>query len=138
MATNEPGCNGDISCNAGYQAGIHAYNDAFNAGAGSTATPWWLDVETTTEQEKFAHATACLMKRPNVEPDVATFIAWCADDVATFDEKKAMGMLKQLGLDRTRALNHFLGMQQSPAPGVVPRAHDLAATLPRPPLRINE
>jgi len=44
-ATNEPGCNGDASCNAGYQAGIHAYNDAFNAGAGSTATPWWLDVE---------------------------------------------------------------------------------------------
>ena len=45
-ATNEPGCNGDTSCNAGYQAGIFAYNDAFNAGAGSPATPWWLDVET--------------------------------------------------------------------------------------------
>ena len=44
-ATNEPGCNGDTSCNAGYQAGIHAYTDAFNAGAGSPATPWWLDVE---------------------------------------------------------------------------------------------
>jgi hypothetical protein len=42
--TNEPGCN-DTSCNAGYQAGIHAYTDAVNAGAGSTATPWWLDVE---------------------------------------------------------------------------------------------
>ena len=34
-ATNEPGCNGDTSCNAGYQAGVHAYTDAFNAGAGS-------------------------------------------------------------------------------------------------------
>ena len=44
-ATNEPGCNGDTSCNAGYQAGIHAYTDAYNAGAGSSATPWWLDVE---------------------------------------------------------------------------------------------
>jgi hypothetical protein len=45
-ATNEPGCNGDTSCNAGYQAGIYAYNDAYNAGAGAPATPWWLDVET--------------------------------------------------------------------------------------------
>ena len=41
---------GDTSCNAGYQAGIYAYNDAFNAGAGSTATPWWLDVETRDRQ----------------------------------------------------------------------------------------
>jgi hypothetical protein len=47
-ATNEPGCNSDVSCNAGYQAGIHAYTAAFNAGAGSTATPWWLDVETNS------------------------------------------------------------------------------------------
>jgi hypothetical protein len=45
-ATNEPGCNGDTSCNAGYQAGISAYTDAQNAGAGSTTIPWWLDVET--------------------------------------------------------------------------------------------
>ena len=43
---NEPGCNGDTSCNAGYQAGIYAYNVAFQAGAGSPNTPWWLDVET--------------------------------------------------------------------------------------------
>ena len=43
--TPEPECNGDTSCNAGYQAGVYAYNDAFNAGAGSPATPWWLDVE---------------------------------------------------------------------------------------------
>jgi hypothetical protein len=44
--TNEPGCNGDTSCNAGYQAGLAAYNDAQTAGAGSTTIPWWLDVET--------------------------------------------------------------------------------------------
>jgi hypothetical protein len=45
-ATNEPGCNGDTSCNAGYQAGTYAFNDAATAGAGSTSIPWWLDVET--------------------------------------------------------------------------------------------
>ncbi len=39
-------CEGDTSCNAGYQAAIYAYNDASGQGAGSTATPWWLDVET--------------------------------------------------------------------------------------------
>ena len=27
-STSEPGCNGDTSCNAGYQAGVSAYNDA--------------------------------------------------------------------------------------------------------------
>ena len=43
--TNEPGCNGDQACNAGYQAGIHAYNDAASAGV-DAAVPWWLDVET--------------------------------------------------------------------------------------------
>ena len=44
-AANEPGCNGDQACNAGYQAGIHAYNDAVSAGV-DAAVPWWLDVET--------------------------------------------------------------------------------------------
>jgi hypothetical protein len=44
--TSEPGCNGDTSCNAGYQAGLSAFNDAQTAGAGSTSIPWWLDVET--------------------------------------------------------------------------------------------
>jgi hypothetical protein len=44
--TNEPGCNGDTSCNAGYEAARFAYTDAQNAGAGSTSIPWWLDVET--------------------------------------------------------------------------------------------
>jgi hypothetical protein len=43
--TPEPGCGTDTSCDAGYQAGIYAYTVAFNAGAGSTNTPWWLDVE---------------------------------------------------------------------------------------------
>ena len=31
-ATNEPGCNGDQACNAGYQAGLDAYQMAVNAG----------------------------------------------------------------------------------------------------------
>jgi hypothetical protein len=43
--TSEPGCNGDQACNAGYQAGIHAYTDAVSAGV-DAAVPWWLDVET--------------------------------------------------------------------------------------------
>ncbi len=47
-STSEPGCNGDTSCNAGYQAGVSAYADAQNAGAGSTTIPWWLDVETAS------------------------------------------------------------------------------------------
>jgi hypothetical protein len=43
-ATNEPGCNGDQSCNAGYEAGIHAYQDAVNSNV-NAQVPWWLDVE---------------------------------------------------------------------------------------------
>ncbi len=43
-STNEPGCNGDQACNAGYQAGDHAYQDAVNAGL-NAGVPWWLDVE---------------------------------------------------------------------------------------------
>ena len=42
--TNEPSCNGDQACNAGYQAGINAYQDALNVGV-DAAVPWWLDVE---------------------------------------------------------------------------------------------
>ena len=42
---DQPGCNGDTSCNAGFLAGVHAYNAANAAGAGSTSIPWWLDVE---------------------------------------------------------------------------------------------
>ena len=45
-ATNQPGCNGDTSCNAGYQAALYAYGDAVADGGGSTTIPWWLDVET--------------------------------------------------------------------------------------------
>jgi hypothetical protein len=43
--TNMPGCNSDVSCNAGYQAAQAAYTFAAGKGAGATATPWWLDVE---------------------------------------------------------------------------------------------
>ncbi len=61
-STAEPGClvNGtyDQACNAGYQAGIHAFNDAQSAGA-NTSVSWWLDVEvgfwsgSTTENALF-------------------------------------------------------------------------------------
>ncbi len=43
--TTAPGCNGDTSCNAGYQAGINAFQYASGQGV-DTAVPWWLDVET--------------------------------------------------------------------------------------------
>jgi hypothetical protein len=43
-ATSEPGCNGDQACNAGYLAGINAFNDAVAAGV-DTHVGWWLDVE---------------------------------------------------------------------------------------------
>ena len=36
-ATNEPGCNNDQACNAGYQAGIQAFNDA----ASPASTPMY-------------------------------------------------------------------------------------------------
>jgi hypothetical protein len=42
--TNEPSCNGDQACNAGYQVAMDAYQKAVNAGV-NTAVPWWLDVE---------------------------------------------------------------------------------------------
>ena len=44
-ATAAPGCTDPAgACNAGYWAGIHAYNDAVAAGVNATV-PWWLDVE---------------------------------------------------------------------------------------------
>jgi hypothetical protein len=44
-STAEPGCTDSAgACNAGYQAGIHAYNDAVTAGV-NAGVPWWLDVE---------------------------------------------------------------------------------------------
>jgi hypothetical protein len=44
-AATGPGfCNGDTSCNFGYDAGLHAFQDAQNAGV-NTSVAWWLDVE---------------------------------------------------------------------------------------------
>ncbi len=44
-STAEPGCTDSVgACNAGYQAGISAYNDAVSAGI-NAGVPWWLDVE---------------------------------------------------------------------------------------------
>jgi len=43
-ATPEPGCNGDQSCNFGYQAALFAYNYVQSQGV-SALVPWWLDVE---------------------------------------------------------------------------------------------
>jgi hypothetical protein len=45
-STSEPGCNGDQACNAGYQAGINAFDDAQSAGV-NTGVAWWLDVESS-------------------------------------------------------------------------------------------
>ncbi|HXQ75226.1 MAG TPA: hypothetical protein VN791_01925 [Acidimicrobiales bacterium] len=44
-ATQEPGCNGDLACNFGYQAGVFAYDYAQSVGVNPQVT-WWLDVET--------------------------------------------------------------------------------------------
>ena len=44
-STAEPGCTDSAgACNAGYEAAIHAYNDAVAAGV-NASVPWWLDVE---------------------------------------------------------------------------------------------
>jgi GH25 family lysozyme M1 (1,4-beta-N-acetylmuramidase) len=43
-ATAEPGCNGDLACNFGYQAGVFAYDYAQSVGVNPQVT-WWLDVE---------------------------------------------------------------------------------------------
>jgi hypothetical protein len=42
---NVANCNGDQACNAGYAAGIQAFQDAQNADV-DTDVAWWLDVET--------------------------------------------------------------------------------------------
>jgi len=39
-------CNGDVACNAGYAAGIQAFQDAQAAGV-NTDVAWWLDVESS-------------------------------------------------------------------------------------------
>ena len=79
--TNEPGCNGDTSCNAGYEAGINAYNDAVTAGAGSTTIPWWLDVETAgstwsgdlTENAQFVQGALNALHETEGIPDVGIY-----------------------------------------------------------------
>jgi len=43
-AVDEPGCNGDVACNFGYQAALYAYNYVQNQGVNPLVT-WWLDVE---------------------------------------------------------------------------------------------
>ncbi len=79
--TDEPGCNGDTSCNAGYQAGISAYTDAQNAGAGSTTIPWWLDVETAgakwsgnlSENAQFVQGAINALHESEGIPDVGIY-----------------------------------------------------------------
>ncbi|HVC70711.1 MAG TPA: hypothetical protein VNC61_10715 [Acidimicrobiales bacterium] len=43
-ATAEPGCNGDQSCNFGYQAALFAFHYAQSQGV-NPLVAWWLDVE---------------------------------------------------------------------------------------------
>jgi hypothetical protein len=77
----EPGCNGDTSCNAGYQAGLSAYTDAQNAGAGSTTIPWWLDVETAnanwsgnlSENAQFVQGALNALHESEGIPDVGIY-----------------------------------------------------------------
>ncbi len=79
--TTEPGCGGDASCNAGYQAGISAYTDAQNAGAGSTTIPWWLDVETAnanwsadlSENAEFVQGAINALHESEGIPDVGIY-----------------------------------------------------------------
>jgi hypothetical protein len=40
----EPGCNGDLACDFGYQAALYAYQQVQAAGVNPLVT-WWLDVE---------------------------------------------------------------------------------------------
>jgi hypothetical protein len=42
--TDQPGCNGDVACNWGYEAGLYAYQYALAQGVNPFVT-WWLDVE---------------------------------------------------------------------------------------------
>ncbi|HEY1652274.1 MAG TPA: hypothetical protein VGG09_10365 [Acidimicrobiales bacterium] len=80
-STDEPGCNGDTSCNAGYQAGVSAYDDAQAAGAGSTSIPWWLDVETASanwsgnlsENAQFVQGALNALHESNGIPDVGIY-----------------------------------------------------------------
>jgi len=42
--TAQPGCNGDLACNWGYEAGVYAFQYAQAQGVNPFVT-WWLDVE---------------------------------------------------------------------------------------------
>jgi hypothetical protein len=80
-STSEPGCAGETSCNAGYQAGISAYADAQSAGAGSTSIPWWLDVETAnanwsgtlSENAQFVQGALNALHESEGIPDVGIY-----------------------------------------------------------------
>jgi hypothetical protein len=78
-STNEPGCNGDQACNAGYQAGIHAFDDAQTAGA-DTSVAWWLDVETSggwsgsqTENMRLVQGAITALHETEGIPDVGIY-----------------------------------------------------------------
>jgi hypothetical protein len=80
-STNEPGCNGDQACNAGYQAGNHAYQDAVNAGL-NAGVPWWLDVENnpisawssnTSENAMFVQGAMNALHETNGVADVGIY-----------------------------------------------------------------
>jgi hypothetical protein len=45
-ASGPGSCNGDQACNAGWNAGVHAFQDAQAAGV-NAGVPWWLDVESS-------------------------------------------------------------------------------------------
>jgi hypothetical protein len=79
-ATAEPGCGGDQACNAGYQAGVHAYQDAVNAGV-NAGVPWWLDVESgpgfwsgdTTENMEFVQGALTALHETEGVADVGIY-----------------------------------------------------------------
>jgi hypothetical protein len=72
QATGPGFCQGDTSCNWGYAAGLHAYQDAVNAGVNVNVT-WWLDVEkfnwspsTTENMQVVSGALAALHEQENL------------------------------------------------------------------------
>jgi hypothetical protein len=65
----------------------------------SRLEPYYFDGVELTEVERFAHVTACLAHEPNGGGNrVAEFVAFCADDLAHFDDATAKAMLKKLGV----------------------------------------
>jgi hypothetical protein len=79
--TNEPGCNGDVACNAGYLGALNAYTVAADDGAGSTTIPWWLDVETAganwstnlSENAQFVQGALNALHESEGIPDVGIY-----------------------------------------------------------------